>query len=128
MVRAEEGKSPVKSLIMSAIIPGLGQYYNGTTPEVIKGSIQTLGCLTGVLLFLDAPIDAEYGYGYQRLGGFSLFAACWLFSVIDAPICSADINGEATNKHAASDFKMRLTLLNNPAFRLVPAAEVSLKF
>ncbi len=132
----KEVKSPGLSFVLFAIVPGLGQYYNGTTAEIIKGSIQTVGFLIGFHIYINNLDDmaagrydvGEGGFSTVALGGFSLLASCYLWSVIDAPISSAEINGEAAKKHAASDFNMHLTFLNDSAFHAVPAADISLRF
>ena len=132
----KEVKSPGLSLGLSAIVPGLGQYYNGTIPEIIKGSIQIVGFVTGIIIYaknLDDMNAGRYNIGQggvsgPAIGGFSLFLSCYLWSAFDAKITSDDINREAAQRRAASDFNIHLTLLNDSTFHVVPAADISLRF
>ena len=130
----KEVKSPVRSFLLSAILPGLGQYYNGTTPEIIKGGIQTVGFFTGLILYVQAK-DAQntlghgdYYYFGQALGGLSLFVSAYVWSVFDARISADDINREDSKGNAATDLKMHIALLNDSAFQMVPVADISLRF
>lgn len=121
---AEGRKSPFLSLLMSAVVPGLGQYYNGTENEVIKGVIQDAGILGSFGLNSSSYNDRGLDYlEVLTIGG------CYLWSVIDAPLSSADINGElAYQMRSSNNFNMHLTLLNDSPQHMFPGAEMSLKF
>jgi hypothetical protein len=114
----------VLSFFLSAVIPGSGQYYNGTPGEITKGVVQEVGII-GPLIF------NRFNYDDRGADFAELFMICgsYLWSIIDAPLSSADINRElARRKQAISPFNTRLTLLTDSAFHLVPGAEISLRF
>lgn len=94
------GKSPLKAMGLSALLPGCGQFYNG---QHRKGGIQLViyGIGWGLALWggTDVTIIETPGY-YSRTYsptttsyiGFGLLAGTWLWSVIDAPISAKNIN------------------------------------
>jgi hypothetical protein len=137
----KEEKSPVASLLMSVFIPGLGQYYNGTGDEILKGVIQDAGLVSGLALS-GASIQISSGSSSSEnnasaskpvdsglaLAGFGIFLGSYLWSVIDAPLASDDINRKASKKNIAGDFNLHLALLNDSAFRVVPVEDFSFRF
>ena len=89
-----------KQWLLSALLPGCGQFYNG---QHRKGGIQLViyGIGWGLALWggTDVTIIETPGY-YSRTYsptttsyiGFGLLAGTWLWSVIDAPISAKNIN------------------------------------
>lgn len=78
---------PLGAFVRSLIVPGLGQIYNG---QGLKGALLFTGSLTGalgVLWFADA-------FGSDAVGwtGVTLFAGCYLYSLIDAPAVASRWN------------------------------------
>lgn len=96
-------KSPGLACVLSLILPGLGQYYNG---EYVKGIIQD-GLYAGgwVMVFALGHKDKEYyyyDYYYDYWGETEITPWFWiglgtvlgteLWSMIDAPISASNIN------------------------------------
>lgn len=71
-----ETRKPAISAILSALVPGLGQIYNG---ETAKG-----------LLFLLAAVILFLSIGY--LVGIVLYPVFWVYAVYDAYHCAKKIN------------------------------------
>ena len=97
---ASKKKEPVVAFLMSFVIPGAGQLYNGKS-EYSKGAIQFVGALIGwAFIFADedAYVDGNYRYHgpnhYARIGTIFV-GASWIWSFIDAPISAERINREA---------------------------------
>lgn len=86
-------KSPVLAGILSTLLPGTGQAYNG---QWIKAAVQwTLITGSIYLTVIDINFDSES----QKLPatsvvGISIGAATWIWSVIDAVISANQINNE----------------------------------
>ncbi len=74
----------------SLLVPGLGQMYNG---EGLKGGLLFSGCLLG---FLGATVGVEALYWIDEdvvgLTSVALFAGCYLYSLIDAPLTASRWN------------------------------------
>jgi tetratricopeptide (TPR) repeat protein len=129
-------KSPLLSGFLSAVIPGAGQYYNGTPNEVLKGCIMDTGIILGVVIIVEAdnytPVFPNESIGAAfatDLGAVALIGGCYLWSVIDAPTSSDEINWEVDHpKRAGADLNLHLTLLDNVDPRPVPAGEMCLRF
>lgn len=86
-------KSPVLAGILSAILPGSGQVYNG---QWIKASVQWV-LLTGsiYLMIYDIDFDSEsQDLPATSIAGISIGAATWIWSVVDAVISANQINKE----------------------------------
>lgn len=79
-------KSPALAFVLSFLVPGVGQYYNG---EVAKGIIQEAAFVGGLVLYIQGVND--YDDTLQAIGGFDLMAA-WIWSMIDAPLSANRIN------------------------------------
>ncbi|OQX86183.1 hypothetical protein B6D60_06695 [candidate division KSB1 bacterium 4484_87] len=71
-------KSPILAFTMSALIPGLGQFYNG---DIKKGIIQEALFLSGILIMLKSSDSNEQ----VRFSGFAISFSASLWSMIDAP-------------------------------------------
>jgi len=98
-------RSPATALMLSAMVPGMGQFYNG---EIVKGliiigvwGICTLWALSSPFLseflksLLSTLLRGEGARGVSpasaTIGGSALFpiaigVSCWLYSIIDAPL------------------------------------------
>ncbi|MDR0799567.1 MAG: hypothetical protein LBN18_07415 [Dysgonamonadaceae bacterium] len=89
-------KEPVLSCVLSWILPGGGQYYNG---EYGKGVLMT-GLFVGSLIGMATSLSDSYyyynDYHARSEDGAALFAlvltGTYLWSIIDAPISSNKIN------------------------------------
>jgi hypothetical protein len=87
--------------------------------------------ICGFVVFLGAlSPDETYGNVLGSIGaGSILISGCYLWSVIDAPISSADINGAiARRKNAVTNLNFTPTLLNDAYLRPAPAVELSMGF
>jgi TM2 domain-containing membrane protein YozV len=111
-------KSSRLAFVLSFLVPGAGQFYNG---DHMKGAIQLGAFATGVTLMLTMGTESAYStqttqrrqegyygtYYYYDTQGYSedapstmlyvgagLAAASWLWSVIDAPISATNYNDE----------------------------------
>ena len=97
-------KSPVLACALSVCVPGLGQVYNG---EVVKGLILAGGAFGGAAL---AAASASSDFSNQgSVVGISLGVgiACYVWSVIDAPISASRINSETRGRsHVTLDARL----------------------
>lgn len=87
-----EGKSPTVAFLLSFILTGAGQYYNG---DVKKGVIQELLVIGGyVLAFEVGTEDGEWPMGLNPWFyiGLGIAAGSHIWSVIDAPLSADKIN------------------------------------
>jgi hypothetical protein len=99
VVRYYSKKDPVTACLLSWLLPGGGQYYNG---EYAKGALMTglsLGSLLGMVAGATPPAEDYSGDDYYRSGSdgrLAFFALIYLgnyiWSVVDAPISSNKIN------------------------------------
>jgi len=105
-----EEKEPLLALAMSALIPGLGQYYNG---DIAKGVIQELMVFGGFVFALTAGIEErgiyynDYYFEYYETElvltdsfwlGLGVSAAGYIWSVIDAPLSAMHKNKQRVKK------------------------------
>ncbi len=93
-------KEPMLSLMLSFLIPGGGQYYNG---EYLKGGIMT-GIWAASIIGMVACAQDNYDYYYDDYyyyhdhssNGAEVFAVIllgnYIWSMIDAPVSSSKIN------------------------------------
>ncbi len=89
----EAEKSPAVAFVLSFILPGLGQYYNG---EPKKGITQEALVLGGSVL---AVVSVENVGGAYRSTtwsyiGFGIAGGACIWSLIDAPLSAGRINKE----------------------------------
>jgi len=103
-------KSPAAAFLLSFLIPGVGQYYNG---DIAKGIIQEALVGGGIALALAAGTHrySELDYYYSRQFGYNYYnyyeettawfyvglgvaSAASLWSMIDAPLSANRINRE----------------------------------
>ncbi len=82
----EEKKSVIAAMLLSAIWPGGGQFYNG---DYIKGSLMSLGqvaCLVPLISALDAAKTEKYGdtNAFRAEIILALMVGNLIYSVIDA--------------------------------------------
>ena len=97
-------KSPALAFVLSFLLPGAGQYYNG---DVVKGVLQTGLVITGWVVALTTYEEEESGeYYYSGLYytiyssektagvyiGVGIAVGAWVWSMIDAPISASNIN------------------------------------
>jgi hypothetical protein len=92
-------KSPATALVLSLVLPGLGQYYNG---QPVKGIFQELVWAGGIAMIFGAahePYASEAGTqlpGYVnqnvRVAGYVAVVAGLIWSAIDAPISASRIS------------------------------------
>ena len=81
-------KSPAVAFILSFLIPGVGQYYNGTKQEINRGIAQEVIYVGGIVMLYSSEDENVVALGaVGALGGF-------LWSIIDAPIAASNINKE----------------------------------
>jgi len=89
-------KSPVLAFVLSCLVPGAGQYYNG---DITKGAIQQVLYAGGLTLGLYAAAGGAYGSDDNEAAtwvwvGLGVAGASYLWSIIDAPISAIRINRE----------------------------------
>lgn len=104
VVYVEAEKSPAVAVLLSFLLPGGGQYYNG---DITKGLIMSGLYIGGVALYLAAGYEDEWvedeyywaSYGYYSEEetpflyiGLGLAAGTWIWSMIDAGISASDYN------------------------------------
>jgi hypothetical protein len=110
-------KKPGVSTILSILLPGAGQYYNG---QNIKGGIMTAGYSLGVACAV-AGLRANSGNGHETLTalGIGLVIVSEIYSIIDAPINANKINEKVNSgmvfnyKNAGFHFQPHLTYFDN---------------
>jgi hypothetical protein len=86
----QKEKDPAIAFMMSLVIPGTGQYYNG---QIIKGIIQE-GLILGSALYIiitASEFDAKPG-DLPIIGASIVMFSSYLWSVIDAPFSANTIN------------------------------------
>jgi TM2 domain-containing membrane protein YozV len=97
---SNEEKSPVLAFVMSCLVPGAGQYYNG---DIAKGVIQEVLVVGGITLALAAATSSSSGFYFENYSeddeattliwaGLGVAGASYLWSIIDAPISAIRIN------------------------------------
>jgi hypothetical protein len=97
-------KSPTTAFLLSLVLPGGGQYYNG---QYTKGAIMTGTAVAGIVLILAAGYEDVFvadDYYYASYGYWTTESTTWLtvgtvlivgssvWSIIDAPITAKKIN------------------------------------
>lgn len=97
-------KDPAVAVLLSALLPGAGQYYND---DVTKGVIMTSLYVAGWALYFAAGYSEEweedeyywasYGYYYEEetpwlYVGLGMVVGTWVWSMIDAGISASDYN------------------------------------
>lgn len=107
-----EEKSPATAFVLSALLPGLGQYYNG---DVTKGVIQNVLYVGGWVIFFTAGYESYQEswynsyYGYYNYNyydrettwlwvGLGLSTATAIWSMIDALVTANNINDEVRKR------------------------------
>lgn len=99
-------RSPVLAFLLSSVLPGVGQMYNG---QIVKGIICAAVFLPALLALIYAPGASGFfeqvlpvlGGGTPRAGGqvspgllllMFLAAVIWMYAVIDAPMVASKHN------------------------------------
>lgn len=113
----ESEKNPAVAFVLSFLVPGGGQFYNG---ENKKGGIMLGGVLGGVVLMfagasevvedIDTGEEETGGAGKVVLGILGV-AGCSLWSMIEAPIAANKINKKIRSAKAGKSFRFRETNL-----------------
>ena len=95
-------KNPVVSCILSILIPGVGQFYNG---EPLKGVVQLGGVIGGVILYNYGATTIFKSSGLyitaesrnESLAGLGLVTllGSYIWSIVDAPISANRINQQS---------------------------------
>jgi hypothetical protein len=108
--QTKQVKNSTTAFLLSFLIPGLGQHYNG---EYGKGVIMEVLCAGGIVLALTAGYneveDYWYSGGYEYYDyyteitawyyiGFGVSLASEIWSMIDAPISANRINKEISQR------------------------------
>ena len=107
---ATSHKHPFVAFVLSAVIPGLGQVYNG---ELGKGAIQFGGALLGFRI----GVHGIYKDNDQFIAGFLIHLGCWMWSWIDAPLSANRINKQAQSAHLFQMDAGRFVVGADPVFR-----------
>lgn len=81
-------KSPLTSFLLSLLVPGGGQFYNG---ETLKGFIMLTAFAAGVGVGVELDSSGRHGPAAAVL---SMTAGVWAYSMADAVISSERINAE----------------------------------
>ena len=106
-------KKPVVAWLMSFLVPGLGQYYNGGSENITKGVIQEVLYLGGVIVAYTVGITTTtHTYGYYSYtttevnaaygGGMLVAGISYVWSMIDAPLSAKAINREIDGGQSGS--------------------------
>ena len=115
--RIENKKSPVFAFVLSFLLTGLGQYYNG---DVAKGLTQEVMVIGGGLTALTFGIDTDVTLDGTKtkltplfwIGMGTAFTG-YLWSMIDAPVSANRINREYSQQsygHMIEYYNNRYTL------------------
>lgn len=113
----ESEKNPAVAFVLSFLLPGGGQFYNG---EHKKGYIMLGGALGGVVLMFVGFAEFVEGFGStaEETGGGGKaglgmlgVVGCSLWSMIDAPIAANKINKKIRSAKAGKSFRFRQTNL-----------------
>jgi hypothetical protein len=91
-------KSPFAAFLLSFMVPGLGQYYNG---HFVKGAIQQAFFVGGWIMISASIENDESGFSPFAdhnpdllWSGVIVTGGAWLWSTIDAPMAANKINKE----------------------------------
>lgn len=109
-------KSGALSFLLSLLIPGGGQYYNG---QYLKGALMTgisLGAFAGAVAAWDDDFDASNSVS-QSLLLVGLGGGLW--SMIDAPISSAKINRDLESRFLSWNVNKKMNISIKPDVNLV---------
>lgn len=85
-------KEPVLACVLSFLLPGLGQFYNG---EAAKGAIMLGAGLCGMALMMSSISDELWTSRQSNEKGtlgLMIFVGAWVWSIVDAPISASKIN------------------------------------
>lgn len=91
LVQARAEKQPGLAFLLSFLITGAGQVYNG---QYAKGGVQFAAGVVGGVLMIQTwedcwEFDVDCG---QWTAGAVLFVGSWVWSMIDAPLSASKIN------------------------------------
>lgn len=120
--RAAEKKEPVVAFLLSFVLPGAGQYYNG---QIVKGVVQTTLAVGGLAAALAKPYDTtttteeflgvtitttERKLSSVFYAGLATTLVADIWSMIDAPIWANKINKRKSLGHLFEVGNERLVL------------------
>lgn len=91
-------KSALNAFLLSFILVGVGQHYNG---QYLKGGIMEGAALLGLILLTTGMEDTYSGWELSPTGslGLVIFYSAWIWSFVDAPISAKKINQRNQNIH-----------------------------
>lgn len=110
-----EGKNKTTAALLSLLWPGIGQFYVGTSPEIVKGIIMATGQATVLAVLIDAlkgtsnPLSADVDR-YRASIIELLMAGNIIYSMIDAGNAATEFNrtnGFSLNQDNPSRFTLR---------------------
>jgi hypothetical protein len=81
-------KEPITSFLLSLLVPGGGQFYNG---QLVKGCVMLTAFAAGVGGSVELENEGEPGLA---AAGLCLTAGIWAYSMADAVISAERINAE----------------------------------
>ncbi|UCE27726.1 MAG: hypothetical protein JSW52_02935 [Candidatus Coatesbacteria bacterium] len=96
-------KDPLTSFLLSLLVPGGGQFYNG---ETLKGFIMLTGFAVGVGVGVELDSNGRHGSAAAVL---SMTAGVWAYSMADAVLSSQRINAEHGFSFAPMDDGIAVT-------------------
>lgn len=112
MPQMAQEKSPGLAFLLSFLVPGLGQFYNG---QYGKGAGMLAGSVVGGVLVSQTWVDCwedDVDCG-EWTAGAVLLVGSWVWSMIDAPVSARAINRRAGAGGMALDI--------GPRFEVVPS-------
>jgi TM2 domain-containing membrane protein YozV len=141
-------KSPILAGVLSWILPGVGQYYNGRPEDITKGLIIDAAAVGGIVLIVVGASSAinsvsqpvtTYGQAQTAtsgiggdatlvLIGWTLYVAADVFGIVDAIMSADDINNHRLKPRTDNLFRINPTLFADSTNRAVPAMDLSMRF
>lgn len=110
-------KSPLTAFVLSALLPGAGQYYNDQLPKGVIQFVISLGgyaafylALEDNVVFWGSEYDVDDDDAMGRIGLLIGFSA-HLWSIIDAPISANNINKQN---------QLQVHLIENKSYSVFP--------
>lgn len=115
-------KSPGTAMLLSILIPGGGQYYNG---DYIKGGIMTGAWVGGAVMMFSGAGYYYYGGSGLVTAGSLIVVGSYVWSVIDAPMGANKYNNSlGLLEYGREDLYVKIEPFNSPGL----GGSVKLKF